>query len=282
MRSWADTVGAHRKQGPLPLMYRRRVALCFFGLPRALPQTSESIRENLIAPLAAQADLVCLSHLYDGSAEPGEEVTYDTQSLLHTDHHEQEPPGLCLSQWGFDGLLAYGDYWQNGGVSLRNLVHQLHSLHRVTQMAQKAGAEHCLFVRPDLLYHDSLERSVSDLLRCDADRVFLPDWQHWKGGLNDRMAYCAGPKAIEAYGKRADIMHRFCKATRSPLQSEQLVAYALWQAGLPWSRLAMRASRIRANGAQVSEDFTPRRARRLTQKLKLRTKWMLSGNWPGR
>lgn len=258
-------------------MTKAKLAICFFGLPRALSLTAGSIQQNLIAPLSQKAALQTYAHLYATSAEKGETVPRDLQGLLPLTACQQETPAECSALDRYDALLSHGDYWDNNGVSLRNLILQLHSLHQVTQMALEAGAEQCLFARPDLLYHDSLAPHMDRLLSAPRDRVFLPTWQHWKGGLNDRMAFCNGPKAIRAYGTRLELALQFCQDTQSPLHSEQLVAYTLWYHGLRWSPLPMRATRVRSDGQHNPEDFGTNRLRKARQKLRLRARWWRLG-----
>lgn len=258
-----------------------KLAICFFGLPRALDKTAPAILENLIGPLAQRGDLQCFAHLFSSSAQQGESVLAKADDLLPLTGCQYETPGDCQALGQSKDLLQFGDYWDNGGVSLRNLILQLHSLQRVTEMAQQAGAEHCFFARPDLLYHDSLAPQLDRLLSTARDQVFLPDWQHWKGGLNDRMAFCSGAGAMRAYGMRAGMALQFCRSTQSPLQSEQLVAYALWCKAIPWATLQMRATRVRADGQHMAEDFGRHGLRRARQKTRLRARWLRRGIWPG-
>ena len=248
-----------------------RIALCYFGLPRALALTAPSLRANLEAPLRAQAEVVTLAHVYERSAEPGETVP-DISAFLELDELETEPPMQVLERADFDALRRHGDFWGDGGTSLRNLLHQLHSLERVTLMARAAGVEACLFARPDLLYRDALPGGLAAAAQVGPPGIWLPSWQHWKGGLNDRCAFCHGTEAIAAYGLRGRLAQAFCARTGGPLQSEQLVAYALWTAGITWRPLPLRASRVRSDGRVVEEDFGPRRLRVLRQKIKLRAR----------
>jgi hypothetical protein len=254
-----------------------KIALCFYGIARSLPQTAPLIHEQITGPLQNHADILRLGHFFDKSAEADEPVEHDVCALLGLDEIQQEAPGACLEQWDFNALLAAGDYWNNGGVSLRNLIHQLHSLKQVTQMALRHDVTHCLFLRPDLLYHDSFAPHLNRMLAAPAPLAMIPNWQHWKGGMNDRFAFCIGPEAIRAWGMRADLMHRYCQMTQTPLQSERLVTFALWAHGIPDQSLRIRASRLRANGILVKEDFLPHPLRRFRQRRRLMGNWKRRG-----
>ena len=238
-----------------------RIVLCCFGITRSLTRTIRSIRKNVIAPARAAGVLEIHAHFFDQTRAVA--VTGKTEGrmdvreaqLLSPDHLETEPPDDCLTAWDFEGLKAYGDSWNNDFISLRNLVHQLHSLDRVTASALKSEPDICLFCRPDLRYHDSLapvlERAQAV---AGSERVFLPRWQSW-GGYNDRFAVAVGAHAITAYGQRIRKAAAFCAETDAPLNAEFLVKYALDAAGIEVEKIPARASRVRASGAQVWESF---------------------------
>ncbi len=136
----------------IAIMTKKSVAICFFGLPRALEHPAPSIAEHLIAPLKAKSEAVCLAHLYRSSIDPAQ----NSSALLPLENCLTDTPEDVFARWPMGDILSCGDYWYNNGASLRNLVLQLHSLHEVTELAVRSGAEHCFFVRPDLLCHDSL------------------------------------------------------------------------------------------------------------------------------
>jgi hypothetical protein len=258
-----------------------RVALCFYGIPRALPATAPLIQKHVAAPLEnwlrGRGQLLRFAHFFESSAEAGEDVNHDSRSLLGLDELHRDPPGDCLEQWGFKSLLSAGDFWDNDGISLRNLIHQLHSLKQVTALAMHHDITHCVFLRPDLLYHDSFAPHLDHIFAAQGPLALIPGWQHWKGGMNDRFAVCIGSQAIRAWGMRVDLMSQYCQMTHSPLHSERLVAFALWAHGIRDQKLPVRASRLRANGVQVQEDFAPHPIKRFRQRRRLEGLWRKQG-----
>lgn len=237
----------------------KKIAVCFFGITRSLTHTIASIEKNVLAPARKHGDVIVYAHFFlqrqiqdDRSGECGA-MDLEEYQLLPIDRLQLEEPDLCLDQRGFSNLKTFGDSWDNGFSSLRNLVHQLHSLDAVTTAALADGAEVCLFCRPDMRYHDSLRPSLRRALRRN-NLVQLPKWQHWTG-LNDRFAVCSGASAIAAYGHRITVAEQFCRNRASPLHSEQLVKYALEQANVPVRQISTRASRVRLDGTQPYEDF---------------------------
>lgn len=239
-----------------------RVAVVFFGITRALRLTLPAILENVIAPARAVAREVRLfGHFFTQTAiqnaRSGEEGQLDPEEyrLLALDGVELEAPGACLDLYPMAEMQAKGDIWRDDFASFRNLVHQLHSLKRATLLAEAFKPDIVVFARPDLLYHDSMAEHLDFLARAHRQFVLVPDWSQWFG-LNDRFALAKGAEGIAAYGKRADRMGEYC-ARGKRLHSERFLKYAL--EGQRVRQVHLRASRVRSNGLQVLEDFTPGR-----------------------
>lgn len=239
-----------------------KVAVVFFGITRALRLTLPSITENLIAPARAIArDVRTFGHFFTQTAirnaRSGEEGDLDPEEyrLLALDAVETEAPGACLEQYPVAEMQVRGDIWRDEFASFRNLVHQLHSLKRATLLAEGFQPDIVIFARPDLLYHDSMADHLDMLARAHRQFVLVPDWSEWFG-LNDRFALAKGADGIEAYGKRADRMGEYCSRGKR-LHSERFLKFAL--EGQRVRKVHLRASRVRANGLQVLEDFSPGR-----------------------
>lgn len=238
------------------------VAVCFFGITRSLRYTFPSIQSNILDPAHATGPIRVYAHFFKQirveNTRSGENgfLDADEYRLLKSDWLALEDPGLCLDAWGFETLKSYGDSWQDDFSSLRNLVHQLHSLRQVTQAALADGAETCIFCRPDLRCHDSLAKPLRRALGFRTPVVQLPYWQCWEGGLNDRFAICSSAQAIRAYGLRIEEALNFCQ-NNGPLHSERLLAHALRIANIDVRKISTRAGRVRLGGQERYEDFLP-------------------------
>lgn len=239
------------------------IALCFFGITRSLRHTLPSIEAKAIRPARAAGDIRIYAHFFRQQhlvhARTGETgmLDLDEYRLLKPDWLELEEPDTCLETWDFEEMKRHGDFWQNDFFSLRNLIHQLHSLNRVTGAARADGAAICLFLRPDLRYHDSLAPAIARAQRAlTAGRplVQLPWWQAWNG-WNDRFAIATGDAAISAYGTRVTQLTDFCAQTGGPVHSERLLAFALDKAHVPVRPILARASRVRLDGKERYEEF---------------------------
>ncbi|MEL7393044.1 MAG: hypothetical protein AAFN06_10435 [Pseudomonadota bacterium] len=235
-----------------------KIAICFFGISRSLPLTMPSIAKNAIDPARAIGDVAIYAHLFNQrvidnprTREKGE-MDPEAHKLLNADWLELEEPEHCLEQFDFAALTRYGYAHKYDENTLRNLLHQLHSLRKVTEAALADGPDAVVFCRPDLRYLDSLLRPLRRGLRRGGDVSILPSWENW-GGRNDRFAICIGAKAARAYGCRIEHLDAF-SATRV-VHSESLVPFALEKAGIDLRTMPHRAERVRFNGRTAVEEF---------------------------
>jgi hypothetical protein len=237
-----------------------RIAVVFFGITRSLRFTQDSISRNVIAPARAVAAQVGLfAHFYDqdtiNNPRSGEVGPLDPEEyrLLPWDGLEREPPGDCLAGYPMDALMQNGDFWRNKFRAFRNLVHQLHSLRRATELAATFRPDITVFARPDLWYLTPMTPYLQALAHDPQPQVMLPDWARWEG-LNDRLALVRGDGAATAYGHRVAQMQAYCADGRM-LHSEQLLQHAL--TGQRVQMVPIHAARVRSDGRVVREDFRP-------------------------
>jgi len=236
-----------------------KIAVALFGIPRGSQVTMPTIRQHFIDPAAALGDSKVFYHLYlqdrvesqrSGENHPLPRSSYDVFAEFTG---ELEPPEACLGQWQFERLKQFGDEHDDGFSSLRNLVHQLHSLRQVTALVAAYEPDVVLFLRPDLHYEAGWEpREIESVLR-DPRRCILPAWQWWSG-YNDRFALC-GREAFGAYGRRIERAIEFCERRHKPLQAERLLRYALKRDGVHVRMTDIRASRVRTDGTVKEEIF---------------------------
>ena len=239
-----------------------RIAVAFFGITRSLSYTIGSIRENVLGAARENGDVSVCCHFFrqmtidnrrTGECGP---LNPDEYALLSPDRVEFSEPMAMLQDVGFEQIKAYGDHWNDGFKTVSNLLHQLYSLKAVTRLALETEPDIVVYCRPDLKYHDSLRDGLHRAKEIRKPTVLLPRWQRHKGGFNDRFAICIGAAAAQSYGNRLDRALPFCQDLMQALHSERLIRYALECSGVCVERLDVRASRIRADGQQVVEDFS--------------------------
>jgi hypothetical protein len=241
-----------------------KVALAFFGLPRAATATFPSIESRLLAPLRRHAELRVFHHLYrqshvinprSGENAPLAPANY---ALFDAFQGELEPRDPLARHPLLATFQAHGMAWEDGDFSLNNLLWQLRSLERVTALMEPWAPDVAIYARPDQVYHDALR--LFDLRRAAAcaSEVALPGWGSW-GGYNDRFAIC-GQAVFATYGNRIRQAAAYCEQTGAPLHSERLLRFVLDGAAIPVRPLTLRASRVRIDGRVESEPFDEVRA----------------------
>ncbi len=217
------------------------------------------IIDKIIANLANKFEVRCFYHLYrlseidnPRSGEKGNfsaswyEYFTDFQGSVHE-------PNECLDRWNFDAVKSYGDKWGDDFKSVKNLIHQLNSLHEVTDLMSDFDPDCVLFLRPDLLYHDKIPtRLIEKAASSPKAEVWIPAWQ-WFGGLNDRFAICT-KSAYVKYGKRGEAIGSFNR-DKGPLHAESLLNYQMRQSSVLVKPIFARASRVRIDGSIHRENF---------------------------
>lgn len=237
----------------------KKIAICFFGITRSLTHTIATIESNILSPARELGEVRVFAHFFHqveiNNPRSGEKglLRQGEHTLLDPDWLDLEAPEHCLAIYDFNCLKSWGDSWNDDFRSLRNLVHQLHSLQKVTDAALKWQPDLVIFARPDLGYVDSLQPSMIQALRYN--RIFLPNWQRWRGGYNDRFAITSSIKIAQAYGMRVRLMADYCRKFNAPLHAELLLRYALADYKNAVRFRSFRASRVRCDGRTTEEDF---------------------------
>ncbi len=237
-----------------------KIAVCFRGISRSLSHTIASIRENVLAPARMLGDVRIFTHLFDQkeinnprSGETGQLNTSEYQ-LLESDWLSLEPPGECLEQNHYATLKTFGDPWNDDFASIRNLIHELHSLKQGWLAAQSWQADAYLFLRPDLLYHDSFQSVLQQIALNKKSGLCVPLWQGW-GGCNDRFAVATTTAAARSYAERIDHAVDYCRQTSKPLHAEEFLLHCLVRDQIPLWFTTIQGSRVRAHGALARENY---------------------------
>jgi hypothetical protein len=251
-----------------------KICLALFGKTRSLSYTKDSILENVVNPLSAFSDFELVGHFYENSFDQDEDEVKNVEDheLLPFDNVKLQKADNPESSEDYKVLKGFGD---SDFKSARNLFLQLNSLKAVHDFPQVRNSDICVFLRPDLRFHTSFGRVIPALNALNEGEALIPFWQHWKGGLNDRFAACKGDLSKAAYATRGVLALEFCKQSNSPLQSEQLLQYAMQKNRVKTKSLDITASRVRENGDDFEEDFKKRSLRNWLEKRRLLKSWDL-------
>jgi hypothetical protein len=236
-----------------------KITVAFYGIPRCTPISAPSIEHHLLRPLRAAADVSVVHHLWRidrvTSARSGEDVPLPQDAYAYFDQFAGviEAPERFEAGEQFKSWMAAGDEFGDNFGSLRNLMHQLQSLKRLTALVDRTDPDVVVFARPDLQYHDDVPLSACRLAAKFPSLCVVPIWNWW-AGFNDRFAIC-GKAAYTAYGNRVDRAVDFAQAAGRPIHSEGLVKFALHTGGVNTLAIPMTASRVRADGTVRQENF---------------------------
>ena len=238
------------------------IAVALYGLPRCSAITVPSIESQILAPLRRCGDVRVYYHLFlqdridnvrSSEAGPLDPSNYEFAKAY--EGRLEQPPDLVDST-DYQVARQCGDRYGDDGISVRNLLLQLHSLAAVASLARQDDPDVVVFARPDLLYHDPIEPHVVRHALRHPRVCALPGWQ-WYYGCNDRFAIC-GREAAAVYANRRRLLAEFCGAHNRPLESEELLLEALRRERLSIVAVPLRASRVRLGGAIRHEQFAGR------------------------
>jgi len=236
-----------------------RITVAFYGIPRCTPISAPSIEHRLLQPLRALGEVSVVHHLWKighvTSARSGEDAALADDAYAWFDQFDGciEPPERFEDGESFQAWKTFGDDFGDNFGSLRNLMHQLQSLKRVTALVEATNPDVVVFARPDLQYHDAIPLSACRLAARFPRLCVVPIWNWW-AGLNDRFAIC-GKSAYQSYGNRVDRAIAHAHALGGPIHSESLVKFALREAGVRTLAIPLTASRVRADGTVRPENF---------------------------
>ena len=238
-------------------MRKPKIAVAFYGLPRASSVTLPSIQANILEPAGQLGEVevryhfLKQAHIDNPSTGENSILPEDNYRLFESFAGELDTPEGIPERYGFERLKEFGDAWDNGFKSLRNLLLQLHSLKCVTSQVLEFAPDIVVFARPDLLYHDSFDVNLENALKGKSQQVSIPYWQ-WCGGYNDRFSI-VGKEAIETVGYRIDMIDKYLMKLQRPLHAERLLQFAIDEAGMQVYPMSLRASRVRV-GAHVHQE----------------------------
>jgi hypothetical protein len=256
-----------------------RIAACFYGIDRSLRYTYESILTNVLNPVKSIGELKIFAHFFkqftiNNQRSEEENIKIEPAwDVLSSDSLTLEEPDTFIRPELLNLIMSYGDVYGDSGRSIRNLMHQLHSIRQAWNSAIEFNPDVVIFLRPDLIYHDNFIEQVKRAKQFASPAIYTPNWQQWLGGLNDRFAICNGSEAANAYATRISLIQEYCalnaleKDSPKGLHSERLLYYAVLRSESFHHSTFLKASRVRATGYVVTEDFKDIQSSRAKQKI---------------
>jgi hypothetical protein len=232
---------------------------------RSLSHVVDSITKNIIEAIPEEVDYQIYGALMHTSL-PFTNIRSEEFSCLPENNFENLMIPKCfelIDQSELDKLykkplmmLGLNDIYSDNGASLMNMIREMYSVQTVWNLASKVMPDYVLFLRPDLIYHDTIDfkKYLSLIDRANGPMVITPSWQKW-GGLNDRFGF-ANFSGATIYGKRFDLFWKYVHLVRGYPQAEAILFTTLYLEGVDYSVTANEtASRVRAGGVIKAEDF---------------------------
>jgi hypothetical protein len=131
------------------------------------------------------------------------------------------------------------------------------------QNIEKQPEEHIyecvIFIRSDVLFEKAIQISkLCQLLntqQSSTQSCLIPNFQHWLGGLNDRM-FISKPELAVQFGMSFDLLYDISKGRK--LHSEQINKYLIQDVYKATPILVpIFFSRVRADGTILKESYNP-------------------------
>ena len=211
-------------------MAMKGINVCIYGLNRSLDVTVHSINEKILKPVASIVDEV---HFYAAfnvtvsgefssqrSGESSSRIGNDQKDLLPDFRIQLVDQDDFDAGFDLDGVLAYGDHYQDNGASILNMMRALNAL----QKCYKAIPLHArnsfptIFLRPDLDIIDDI--NIEFLLSlATGTSIIVPGWQFF-GGVNDRFAIAAPGQPSAVYANRLSKVFQYLSLTGRSFHSE--------------------------------------------------------------
>ena len=221
------------------------------GITRYPEGVIESIRKNIFQKASNLGETKVFCHFFNlkvlNNQRSGERDIFleNNWELFNPDKLIFDEPSFVINEY-LQNIKKYGDAFNDNYKSLSNLLHALYSLKKVFNSCKNYKADSYLFVRPDILYLDSMERYLYKSLVTKDDCIFLPAWQS-HNGLNDRFSICSTRNAALTYATRIDYAIDYCRTKSQPLHSEYLLKYVVEKSDNKIIFINTRAARVRAN-----------------------------------
>jgi hypothetical protein len=239
------------------------VAVCFFGQVKQFDHVASSIQKHIFNLLESENFAIEIyAHTYNQtsftnprnrenntSIDPTSLGKYFSVNVSYNVSVIFDDLAAADSSFDLKQLLKYGDPWpENPIISARNMVRQLYSLRRVSQLwAPYAHRyKYCIYLRPDLHFTADLDMNRTRP-RLDNGTISTPDFAQF-GGLNDRFAI-GTPAVMQIYGSRADQLLDYVLRLKRKPHAEAFLLHAMRSRGIRNIDSSVRFKRMRAGGS---------------------------------
>ena len=211
---------------------KQKVAIVFFGLTRSLPDTIESMKQNMFQPILdanMEYDIFMHTYIIDGhyqnrwSNEDVHEYDNEQYKLLNPKYFITDIQADILSQINLDDYFTKLESWTgfDGPLTcflIRNMVLALRSKKCITEILEQHIHEYdyVIITRPDLKFYNPIPWTEIISQLTDTN-IAIPS-QEWWAGCNDKICICK-PNIGLYIGKLYD--HLLEYSTKKSIVSER-------------------------------------------------------------
>lgn len=189
----------------------KRIAICYFGLPRSARKVVHTHIQNVIKPLrGSNIEYDVFFHTWKLAGKQRIQyhdvsipIDYDEYKVLRPKYYRID------DQDEFTDTIDLGKYFVGGGEecwqhpnTMKNFLCALESQKRVTNMVLESGNKYdfIMYIRPDVRLDNKFD--VSWLSNLSSAGIIIPDFDEYHG-YNDRFAVLKLETA-SIYGMRGD------------------------------------------------------------------------------
>lgn len=263
----------------------KKIALIFYGLLRSIQYTLPNLQKNVfnaIIDSGYEYDIYCHNYTFPANYKYNNPRAREYNIVLDSDNYKLLNPKYYISddqltiakQLNLELYRTHGDPWPKTQFkSLDNYLLALYSRKKITELLRSNiecnpvahKYEAVIFIRSDVLFEGPLQviklmslLQIENIKQPDQQHKYIcliPNFQHWLGGLNDRM-FISKPELALQYGMAFDLLLDISK--KRNLHSEQINKYLIQEIynAIP-VLVPIYFSRVRADGTILKESYKP-------------------------
>lgn len=254
-----------------------KIALCFWGVTRALDLTYKSINRNIYNALSDKGyEYDVFMHVnkidqikgYRASGENYVSVEFDQYKLLNPGKFAYDEQSEMFSQIDMSRYKTKPDPWNNNYKSVELFVLSMYSKAQVTQMMldSKTNYDCVVFLRPDILYLDRFP--VEILGQINDTNCYMPGFHTYTRHkhttkVNDRFSV-SSMEVAGIIGNSYHTLHNYCD--EHACHSESFLSYNLHNNGIEVLPIHnFKFIRVRADGKVPVHDLRHLRMEKLIE-----------------
>ena len=232
------------------------IAICFWGIPRSLKYTIQSIQENILQVFHNNnITYKIFFHTYQvlepynnsRASETNVILNNDEYKLLNADYICIDNQETIKTKINFESYRTMEDPWDTNYETMDNFILAMYSKKQLWKLLDNCDETftHYLFIRPDVLYLNNFD--IKWLEQINDIDIYVPDF-HKYANFNDRMALIKNKSIAKIYSNVFDHMLEYSKYCS--LHSETFIRFILnWSfENINIHFIPFFFNRVRANG----------------------------------